>query len=96
MSKEDINIIIDIEIKKLKTRIKVLNYELKLTKKAKDYIAKKGFDENFGARPLKRAIQKYIEDPFAEEIILGKVKEGDQIKIDYNEKNDKISLSKKS
>ncbi len=96
LSKEDINIIIDIEIKKLKTRIKVLNYELKLTKKAKDYIAKKGFDENFGARPLKRAIQKYIEDPFAEEIILGKIKEGDQIKIDYNEKNDKISLSKKS
>ena len=96
LSKEDIDIIIDIEIKKLKTRIKDLNYELKLTKKAKDYIAKKGFDQNFGARPLKRAIQKYIEDPFAEEIILGKVKEGDQIKIDYNEKIDEISLSKKS
>jgi len=96
LSKEDIDIIIDIEIKKLKKRIKDLNYELKLTKKAKEYIAKKGFDENFGARPLKRAIQKYIEDPFAEEIILGKVKEGDQIKIDYNEKNESIFLSKKS
>ncbi len=96
LSKEDIDVIIDIEIKKLKKRIKDLNYELKLTKKAKDYIAKKGFDENFGARPLKRAIQKYIEDPFAEEIILGKVKEGDQIKIDYNEKTDSMSLSKKN
>ena len=50
----------------------------------------------FGARPLKRAIQKYIEDPFAEEIILGKVKEGDQIKIDYNEKTNSMSLSKKN
>ena len=96
LSKEDIDIIIDIEIKKLKKRIKDLNYELKLTKKAKEYIAKKGFDENFGARPLKRAIQKYIEDPFAEEIILGKVKEGDKIKIDYNEKKELIFLSKKS
>ena len=62
----------------------------------KFYIAKKGFDENFGARPLKRAIQKYIEDPFAEEIILGKVKEGDKIKIDYNEKEDLISLTIKN
>ena len=96
LSKEDIDIIIDIEIKKLKQRIKDLNYELKLTKKAKDYIAKKGFDQNFGARPLKRAIQKYIEDPFAEDIILGKIKEGDQVKIDYNEKTDLISLSKKN
>ena len=96
LSKEDIDIIIDIEIKKLKKRIKDLNYELKLTKRAKDYIAKQGFDENFGARPLKRAIQKYIEDPFAEEIILGKVKEGDQIKIDYNEKTNSMSLSKKN
>ena len=96
LSKADIDVIIDIEIKKLKERLKDLNYELKLTKKAKNYIAKKGFDENFGARPLKRAIQKYIEDPFAEEIIQGKVGEGDQIKIDYNEKNDKISLSKKN
>ena len=96
LSKEDIDIIIDIEIKKLKERIKELNYELKLTKKAKDYIAKKGFDQNFGARPLKRAIQKYIEDPFAEDIILGKIKEGDQVKIDYNEKTDLISLSKKN
>ena len=95
LSKENINVIIDIELKKLKKRLKILNYDLKLTKKAKDYIALKGFDENFGARPLKRAIQKYIEDPFAEEIILGKVGEGDVIKIDFNEKNDEIILTKK-
>ena len=96
LSKENIDVIIDIEIEKLKKRIKVLKYELQLSKKAKNYIAKKGFDENFGARPLKRAIQKYIEDPFAEEIILGKVKEGDKIKIDYNEKEDLISLTIKN
>ena len=96
LSKENIDVIIDIEIEKLKKRIKILKYELQLSKKAKNYIAKKGFDENFGARPLKRAIQKYIEDPFAEEIILGKVKEGDKIKIDYNEKEDLISLTIKN
>ena len=96
LSKENIDVIIDIEIEKPQKRIKVLKYELQLSKKAKNYIAKKGFDENFGARPLKRAIQKYIEDPFAEEIILGKVKEGDKIKIDYNEKEDLISLTIKN
>ena len=65
-------------------------------KKVKKFILDKGFDEKFGARPLKRVIQKYIEDPFAEEIILGKVKEGDKIKIDYNEKKDLISLTIKN
>ena len=92
LSKIDIEKIIDIEIKKLQKRVLDLKYSLKLSKKAKLYIAEKGFDQNFGARPLKRAIQKYIEDPFAEQIINSKTKEGDIIKVDFDERKNKIVL----
>ena len=63
-----------------------------LTKKAKDYIADKGFDKQYGARPLKRAIQKYIEDALAEEIVNSKLEEGDSISMDYQEKGDKLTI----
>jgi len=92
LSKIDIEKIIDIEVKKLQKRVLDLKYSLKLSKKAKLYIAEKGFDQNFGARPLKRAIQKYIEDPFAEQIINSKTKEGDIIKVDFDERKNKIVL----
>jgi len=72
LEKEHINLIIDIELEKLIDRIKDLGYTLKLSKKAKDFIADKGFDQQYGARPLKRAIQKYIQDALAEEIITRK------------------------
>jgi ATP-dependent Clp protease ATP-binding subunit ClpC len=81
-------------------RIKDIGYELNLTDKAKDYIAEKGFDKEYGARPLKRAIQKYIEDTLAEEIVNSKLEEGDTISMDLDEKKDqltiKISKPKKS
>jgi len=93
LSKDDIFKIIDIELKKLFKRINTLGYEIKLTAKAKNHIADKGYDEKYGARPLNRAIQKYIEDPLAEEIIQKKVQEGDSIKIDYNAKKDLIVVS---
>ena len=83
LEREDINKIIDIELEKLLARIKELGYTLKLTKKAKMFIADKGFDQQYGARPLKRAIQKYIEDALAEEIIVSKIHEGDVITMDY-------------
>ncbi|MCK0109844.1 ATP-dependent Clp protease ATP-binding subunit [Flavobacteriaceae bacterium S0825] len=83
LEREDINKIIDIELEKLLARIKELGYTLKLTKKAKIFIADKGFDQQYGARPLKRAIQKYIEDALAEEIIVSKIHEGDVITMDY-------------
>ena len=92
LSKIDIEKIIDIEVKKLQKRVLDLKYSLKLSKKAKLYIAEKGFDQNFGARPLKRAIQKYIEDPFAEQIINSKTKEGDIIKVDFDVRKNKIVL----
>ncbi|TLX73659.1 ATP-dependent Clp protease ATP-binding subunit [Labilibacter sediminis] len=90
LDKEDIHKIIDIELKGLYSRVEALGYQLKLTDKAKDYIASKGFDSQFGARPLKRAIQKYLEDEMAEVIIQASVSEGDVIKVDFDEKNEKI------
>ena len=63
-----------------------------LTDKAKDYIADKGFDKEYGARPLKRAIQKYIEDSLAEEIINSKLKEGDSISIDLDKKTNDLII----
>ena len=96
LEKEDINKIIDIELVKLIDRIKDLGYTLKLTDKAKDYIADKGFDKQYGARPLNRAIQKYVEDALAEEIINAKIQEGDIITMDLDEKNDALSIKIKS
>ncbi|WP_194766461.1 ATP-dependent Clp protease ATP-binding subunit [Tamlana sp. I1] len=93
LEKEDINKIIDIELEKLLSRIKGLGYNLTLTEKAKDYIAEKGFDKQYGARPLKRAIQKYIEDALAEEIVSSHLQEGDQIKIDLDENIDELKIS---
>ena len=77
--------IIEIELEKLYARIKDLGYELKLSDKAKAFIAEKGFDRQFGARPLKRAIQKYVEDALAEEIITSKVAAGDEIYMDIED-----------
>lgn len=92
LSREHIHQIIDLELDKLFDRIKNLGYGIKLTNSAKDSIADKGFDEKFGARPLKRAIQKYLEDPLAEEIINAKLKPGDLIEVDFNKDEDKIAV----
>jgi len=92
LEKEDINKIIDIELEKLLLRIKDLGYNLKLSKNAKDYIADKGFDKQYGARPLKRAIQKYIEDALAEEIITSHVQDGDHIIIDLDDKTQELNI----
>ena len=96
LEKEDINKIIDIELVKLVQRIKDLGYELVLTDKAKDYIAEKGFDKQYGARPLNRAIQKYVEDVLAEEIINSKIQEGDTITMDLDTKKDELKIKVKS
>lgn len=103
LTREDIHSIIDIELNSLYGRLSDLGYQIDITEKAKDYIADKGFDSAYGARPLKRAIQKYLEDPLAEKIIQSKLKEGDSIKVDLDSKtkeltitvNDKKSSSKK-
>jgi ATP-dependent Clp protease ATP-binding subunit ClpC len=92
LEKEHIDKIIDIELKQLFNRIEDLGYTLKLTKKAKEHIAEKGFDKQYGARPLKRAIQKYVEDALAEEIINSKINEGDVILMDLMKDDDKLSV----
>ncbi|MCZ6595897.1 MAG: ATP-dependent Clp protease ATP-binding subunit [Bacteroidetes bacterium] len=95
LEKEHIHKIIDIELDQLFERISDLGYTLNLTDKAKDYIAEKGFDKAYGARPLKRAIQKYIEDPLAEEIINSKLKDGDTIIMDLDKKKDELTIKVK-
>ena len=84
LTKEDIHKIIDIELANLFKRVENLGFKIKLTDEAKDYIADRGFDPSFGARPLKRAIQKYLEDPMAEEIIKSKLSEGDVVEVSLN------------
>ena len=93
LEREHIHQIIDIELAKLYKRIKELGYDLSLTESAKDYISDKGFDKDYGARPLKRAIQKYIEDALAEEIISAKLKEGDSIVMDLDKKSDDLTIT---
>ena len=84
LTKDNIKQIIDIELDSLYKRIESLDYNITISEKAKGFVAEKGFDQKFGARPLKRAIQKYIEDPLAEDIINSNLKEGDTIKISLN------------
>jgi len=96
LGKNEIFKIIDIELKSLFDRVLTLGYEVKLTERAKDFIADKGFDINFGARPLKRAIQKYLEDPIAEEILKGEIQQGAVLEIDYDKEADKIEVNSKN
>lgn len=90
LNKEDIHKIIDIELNSLFGRVNNLGYTIKITEPAKDFIVDKGYDVQYGARPLKRAIQKYLEDPMAEEIIRSNLSEGDQIEIDYDTEKKEI------
>ncbi|MBT8187687.1 MAG: AAA family ATPase, partial [Croceitalea sp.] len=92
LEREHIHKIIDIELNKLFGRIRDIGYVLNLSDKAKDYIAEKGFDKQYGARPLKRAIQKYIEDALAEEIVNSNLDEGDTIFMDLDEKKDLLTI----
>ena len=89
LEKEDIDKIVEIELKGLILRIKKLGYEVSLTPEAKSFISEKGFDKKNGARPLKRSIQKYIEDLLADQIVNNKIAEGDILKI-YHQKGDKF------
>ncbi|MEO0037160.1 MAG: hypothetical protein RIQ59_371, partial [Bacteroidota bacterium] len=92
LEKHDIDKIIEIELLKLYARIKDLGYTLSLSDKAKAFIAEKGFDKQFGARPLKRAIQKYVEDTLAEEIITSKIGAGDEIFMDIEDGASELSV----
>jgi ATP-dependent Clp protease ATP-binding subunit ClpC len=93
LDRENIHAIIDLELKALVDRIEGLGYGIEVTKKAKDFLVEQGYDEKYGARPLKRAIQKFIEDPFAEEIINAQIEEGDLLKADYKKGGNELKIS---
>jgi len=94
LEKEDIHKIIDIELAKVVHRIEELGYKIELSKEAKEFIADKGFDKQYGARPLKRAIQKYIEDVLAEEIVNNRLTEGDHIILDLEDSKNSLVVQR--
>lgn len=92
LTRDHIHTIIDIELEHLYGRINGLGYNIKISGEAKDFISDKGYDVQFGARPLKRAIQKYLEDPLAEEIIKSHLSEGDIIDVDFDKEKEEIKI----
>ncbi len=87
LTREDLKKIVDIQIKRLKVRLAEHNFDIELTDRVKTWLAEVGYDPNYGARPLKRAIQRYIEDPLALKVLEGAFKEGDKIIVDLDENN---------
>ena len=92
LSRENIHKIINIELSKLYLRIEELGYKIKLSKKAKEFLAEKGYDKKYGARPLKRTIQKHVEDIIASEILNSMINEGDTINIDHSSGKQELSI----
>ena len=94
LEKEDLKKIIDIELQTLVQRTNELGYKIKISKKAVNFLCEKGFDKKYGARPLKRAIQKYVEDLLADEIVKSKLNIGDAIIMDWDGKSDYLTTEK--
>lgn len=92
LQREHIHQIIDLTLHKLFSRISTLGYSIELTEKGKDFIANKGYDPQYGARPLNRAIQKYLEDLVAEEILKGELSEGDVIQADHDGTSESLTI----
>ncbi len=92
LEKNDIREIVDIELTKVIERVNGIGYELEVKSNAKDFLTDKGYDKKYGARPLNRAIQKYIEDLIAENVVSNQIKEGDSIEIDWIKTQDSLSL----
>ena len=92
LEQKDIRKIVDIELVKLIQRIDQLGYKIVVSDPAKDFIAEKGYDSKYGARPLNRAIQKYVEDLLAEHVVNNAIKEGDKILVDQNKEGDDLQL----
>jgi ATP-dependent Clp protease ATP-binding subunit ClpC len=92
LSKEHIVHILDIRMRRMLRRIEDLGYTIQITTKAKEFLAEKGFDADFGARPLQRALQKYLEEPLAEKVLEGTLKEGDKLKIDHKASSEVLEI----
>jgi ATP-dependent Clp protease ATP-binding subunit ClpC len=93
LKKEHIHAIIDIQLEKLLKRMQSMNIELVLSPEAKDFLVDKGYDEKYGARPLRRALQKYLEDPLAEELLKSVVKEDTLVDVDFSTQLQELTFS---
>ncbi|MEY2924522.1 MAG: hypothetical protein RLZZ337_1070, partial [Bacteroidota bacterium] len=94
LEKKDIEKILEISVAELVSRIKQIGFDIQLSKEAKEFLAEKGFDADFGARPLNRAIQKYLEDPLAEEILKSDIKDGDFLLVGLDAKKEELTFKK--
>lgn len=92
LTKEDIKQIIDIQLKLVQERMNLHQMTLEINDAAKDFIVEKGYDEKYGARPLKRALQKYVEDELADEILKGNLLNGAVVKVQFDKKNEKLKF----
>jgi hypothetical protein len=90
LSVEDVHKIIHLEIKNLENRLKEMNYKINISKESLDFLVKQGYDETYGARPLARTIQHYVEDAIADNILLEKFSEGDEINITYDKEKEEL------
>jgi len=93
LEKKHILLIIDIQMRDLMKRIKGMGITVELNKQAKEFLADKGFDPSYGARPLRRALQRYLEDPIAEELLKGKYPDGTKLKVKVNKKKGELRFS---
>ncbi len=93
LSKDDIYKIIDLQMARLLKRLEANGMSIELSKTAKDFLVEKGYDEKYGARPLRRALQRYVEDELAEEVLKGSIKEGMKIKVKFDKKTNKLVFS---
>ncbi len=94
LSRDDLLVILDLEMNKVIDRLKAKEIDLKLDDKARDFLVEKGFDPQYGARPMRRAVERYLEDPLAEEILRGTVHDGEPINISADE--EKLTFSQKT
>jgi len=92
LTEEDIHKIISLEVGKLEKRLNEMKFKLKISQDAIEFLARQGYDENYGARPLARAIQHYVEDAVADEILNGEISEGDTLNIGFNKEKDEITI----
>jgi ATP-dependent Clp protease ATP-binding subunit ClpC len=93
LDKENIIKILDVRMSRMLKRIEEIGYQITLTDAAKEFLADKGFDPDFGARPLQRALQKYLEEPLAEMVLQGELKEGEELKVDHLKDQDELNIS---
>ena len=90
LNEKDIRKIVDLELNIIEKRVIEIGYKVKFSKTAKEFLSEKGYDSKFGARPLTRTIQRYVEDVIAEEILRGTTKEGEVIELTVDKENTKI------